>query len=126
MKKLLYITFGLFICALSVNNANAAALTQTGGAGSEVTVVVNTANVPGAKSIIFNPSSNVNMSGASDSTSWALAGYHTQANQKANGQQYGMAANSNAMWFADISTTAAGTITGTTSAAFTSGTWFSM
>ena len=131
MKKLLYITFGLFICALSANSANAAALQQAGSGGAVTVVVTSGAaggTVPGAKNIDFNPSSNVNMSGASDSTSWAVAGYHTQADRKANGQQYGMAANSNAMWFRDIST-AGFTVVNTTNsgAAFTAAlNWVSM
>lgn len=122
MKKIIYIALGLFVCALSANNADAAALTQTGGAGS--TVNVDAAGVNGAQDINFNPSSNVLMTGVSEANIWKVVSHHTQANTKANGQQYGMHSDSNAMWFQDISgTTGAASISDTTDFASP---WFSM
>lgn len=105
MKKILLIAAGILISTAPVHNAFAAALTQAGGAGTAVTVVGT--GVAGAQSIVFNPSTNVSMSGNSVATNFAIAGYHTQALRKASGQAYGMGSDSNKMYFQDISNSTA-------------------
>lgn len=124
MKKILFVAAGLFLCALTIQNiANAASLSQPNVGGP---VTVSATNVSGAKSIVFTPSSNVVMTGVSEKTSWALGAYHTQAMNKKNGQGYGMAADSNKVWFQDISSATTLSITTTTAAAAFGSPWNSM
>lgn len=121
MKKTLCIV-GLLFCIITITSTVQASMTQTNGV-----VTITTAGVQGAQSIVFNPSSQVVMSGNTVSTSFVIASHHTQANLKKAGQQYGMAADSNSVWFKDISTATADVIsTATNKNAFTAGTWFTM
>ena len=125
MKKTFSIAAGLLLCAFTIaGTVHAAAFSQA----ADGKVTVSATGVQGAKDIEFNPSSQVKMSGASVSTSFAIAAYHTQANQKKAGQQYGMAAESNALWFKDISATAVTTLSAQTTnkaSAFGTG-WYTM
>jgi hypothetical protein len=105
MKKI-FCLVGLSLCLFATNSAFAGSgdVSQTGGAGTAVTIEVTAAGVPGASNIVFTPSSNVLMQGQSVATSWALDAVHSQALGKDNGQAYGMAADSNKMYFLDAKT----------------------
>ena len=126
MKKIFCIIAGLLFCAFSTNSSYAASgdVTQTGGAGGEMTI--DTTNNAASADLKFNPSTNVVMMGQSSATSFAVAGFHNQANQKAKGQVYGMATDSNKMFFNDISSTAAPTDISTTTAAAAFSGWYTM
>lgn len=102
MKVNFYITLGILFCALTVNNSFAADgdIENAGDPGTPVTI---THSVAGAQPIVFNPSTNVNILGQSDSTSFAVSGWHEQADQKDSGQAYLMTADENKMFFMDIS-----------------------
>lgn len=123
MKKTFSIVAGLLVCAFTIaGTVQAADLTQA----ADGAVTVDAGSVEGAKDIVFNPSSQVKMSGASETGNFAIAAYHTQAQNKKAGQQYGMASDSNALWFKDISETTADTVD-TTKAADAFGTdWYTM
>jgi hypothetical protein len=126
MKKLLLIAAGILLCASPAHNVFAADLDQD-DAGETVTVDAST--VPGAQDIEFNPSTNVVMTGASEATSFAIGAYHEQALNKTAGQSYGMAADTNSIFFQDLSPagTGDGTVTGTNASEFTTANgWFQM
>ena len=118
MKKARYITAGLLFCALSATSTVYAAGTAVTNANPGEALTITGTGVPGAKNVVFTPSTNVNMSADSMATSFAVNGWHDQADQKKNGQAYGMAADSNKMFFLDISTTAGVAVTATNSTAF--------
>ncbi len=105
MKKILLIATGILIFTPFIQNAFSAALSQSGGGGTAVTV--DAGNVAGAQDVTFNPSTNVVMSGVANSTQYAIGAYHTQALEKASGQAYGMASDANKIYFMDISQTGA-------------------
>ena len=109
---------GFLLCPFSANNTYASDVAQTTPGG--VVTVAATA-VAGAQPITFNPSTNVNMDGATSATAFAIDGWHEQAELKTAGQGYGMASDTNKMFFIDISQAiSATTITGTNSGAFSS------
>ena len=124
MKKILYITAGLLFCALSSTSSVYAAV-KNGTPGGVLNIPVTPAGVPGAQPIAFTPSTNVNMGADVVSTSFAINAWHDQADQKKNGQAYGMAADSNKMFFLDISGTAATAVSGTNAGAAFAG-WNTM
>lgn len=112
MKKTLYIAMALMFCAISASSSFAAD-EETGGDGGAATgitqdgsggtVTIPAGSVDGAQPIEFNPSTNVNIVGTSTATDFGIAGWHTQALKKAAGQAYAMIADSNKMYFMDIS-----------------------
>jgi hypothetical protein len=123
MKKALFIPAVLICCFYTISNAIAGTFTSEKGA--QITIAADA--VPGAQPIIFNPSTNVNVDGQSDSTSFAVTAWHEQAEGKSSGQAYGMAADSNKMFFIDISD--ANNIpsgVGTNSGDFSGGDWHTM
>jgi hypothetical protein len=80
--------------------------------GGEVTIAVNTTKIPGGTSVAFQPSAQVNVSGVSVMTSFAVMTGHEAVKGKEAGQNYGMSADSsNVFWIAapatytDITTT---------------------
>ena len=99
MKIYFCVALGILLCAFSVNNTFAANI-DNANPGETVTITV---TVPGAQDVEFNPSTNVNILGESDATSFAVSGWHEQAVQKDSGQAYLMSADENKMFFMDIS-----------------------
>lgn len=103
MKKTLLIAATILSCAPFVHNAFAA---EGGGVFTQSTAgekVVIGVTVDGAQDIEFNPSTNVSLVGVSNDTSFGIAAYHEQAVKKSSGQAYAMMADSNKMYFMDIS-----------------------
>lgn len=102
MKKTFLFVAGMLLCTPLAYTANAVNLVQA-NPGDDVTIAI---NVPGAPAnMTFSPSTNVNMFGSSDETSFGIGAYHEQALNKNAGQAYAMIADSNKMYFQDISTT---------------------
>lgn len=74
-------------------------------AGGPVTMTVNTAVIPGGTDVAFMPSSQVNVAGASVTTSFAAITGHQAVAGKEAGQNYGMAADSaSVFWTAAAAT----------------------
>lgn len=123
MKKLAYSLLGLTLCFGMTQMAFAADLAQT-AAGDQVTITVTTGNPPFDA---FTPSTNVIMDGATSAAGFAAAAYHSQVFQKKSGKEFGMASDSSAMWYNDISAAnaTATTVASTDSAVF-SGNWEKM
>lgn len=106
----------LLFCA---SMASAANMSQTDAGGA---VTVDASNVTGANDVIFQPSSQVNISGASEETSFAAISGHQAVAGKEAGQNYGMAADSsNVFWLAAASTFP--TLTDTNSGYFSTNSW---
>lgn len=117
MKKLLtVIAAGLLFCSFSSNTSLATVNIENTEPGGVVSFSPGVAGAPDP--IEFTPSTNVNIGGQSDATSFAINSWHEQASSKTAGQAYGMTSDSNKMFFMDISTTAGSAVTGTTAAAF--------
>lgn len=103
MKRNLYIAAGLLAGLFLVQNAYSAAFSNS---PTVPLVSISSANVTGAPAALtFNPSTNVMMAGNSESTSFLINAYHTQALAKAAGQAYAMVADSNKMYFMAIEAT---------------------
>ncbi|MDH3391663.1 MAG: hypothetical protein OEL85_07695 [Desulfobulbaceae bacterium] len=101
MKKRYILFLGLIACVLFAFNANAATIDQT-TAGDEVSIQVNTTLIPGAPDpFTFTPSPQVNVSGASVQTCFAVHTMHQLAAGKENGRMFGMAADSATVFWAD-------------------------
>ena len=70
-------------------------------------ITVDTTNMQNAgdiaDNITFQPSTNVRMTGLSSSTSFAQAGFHEQVEDKEGGRQFGMGADSNVIYWLNIS-----------------------
>ena len=117
MKKSLCLTLGACLISIVALYSNANATTFNNGTGGQVSFTITT---PGAPTpFTFNPSSNVAMAGVSVATAFQENAYHTAVLNKASGQSFGMASNSNKIWFNDISSTSSYTApTGSTSATF--------
>lgn len=82
------------------SSAFATSFSQT-AAGDAVTMTVDTGLIPGATNVSFQPSAQVNMAGASETTSFALVSGHEAVRGKEAGQNYGMASDSsNVFWIA--------------------------
>lgn len=117
MKKTLLILSSMALSLFLIQSISAEVLLNQGGAvttaanaaankGKDVTI--DTSNVGGAPALLtFAPSTGVVMSGATDSTSFAIAAHNNNVNQKKAGQQYGMAGDTNKMYFRNIETVAA-------------------
>lgn len=105
MKKTLLLVTGMLLCAPLAYTANAVDLAQT-NPGDQVTITLTAGKVPGAPAkMTFDPSTNVKMFGSSDAQSFGIGAYHEQALNKKAGQAYAMIADSNKMYFQDISET---------------------
>lgn len=125
MKKNFYIAAALLAGFLWTTNAQAGDLSQTGGAGTDITFAVTATGIPGAKALTFSPSNNVLMNGETDPTGFQVNAYHTAALGKAAGQGYGMTADSNSIWFVaieDVTDDGDFSVTGTNSLALTGAT----
>ena len=86
--------------------------------GSTVTITVDTTVIPGGTDLVFQPSAQVNISGGSESGSFATMAGHEGTQGKDSGQNYGMASDSsNVFWVVAPATYTA--ITAVDSAAFT-------
>lgn len=111
MKKASSILFGMAITLFITQSAFAdGVISQTGAdATAKAGQPVNVTGTTGPTIDPFSVSTNVVMEGATSATSFALTGYHLQVDQKKSGKMFAMASDSSAMWFADISSTAAST-----------------
>ena len=91
----------------------------------DCTNMINAGDV--AANLEFQPSTNVILSGASSSTSFAAATYHEQVEDKDGGRQYGMAADTNVIFWLNISEDGNGQavvdVAATTSAVFPLADW---
>lgn len=80
------------------SSASAKVFTQT-APGDAVKMTVDKVKIPGAADVNFQPSSKVQMAGASQVTSFALISGHEAVRGKEAGQNYGMASDSsNVFW----------------------------
>jgi hypothetical protein len=98
MKKIFYVLAGLTFCVAITHNAHALDITQA-AAGEAVKLTV--LNSPTFDS--FNPSTSVIMDGVSQPSQFAVGSYHQQVFQKKSGKAFGMASDSSAVWWLDIS-----------------------
>ncbi len=108
---------GLFFIASSVSAAttnwdNSSADGPTGA----VTIAVDNTTIPGAEPVVFEPSTQVNISGGSETTSFSAMAGHEAVKGKDAGQNYGMAADSSAVFWIK-SPAAYSAVTGTNSTA---------
>lgn len=87
----------LTTCLLTLS-AQAAAITQAGGAGA----VVTTGASGSGGALRFNPSPSVLMAGSSTETTFAIAAGHNQAVGKADGKAFGLAADSNKTYWLEL------------------------
>ena len=118
MKKTLSFLVAASVFGLLAMHTNAMASVSVANTNPGDPVTVTPTNVSGAANLVFNPSTNVIIDGDSDETSFAIWGYHSQVLGKSSGQAYGMAADTNKLFFLDISgLSAAPTVTGTNAAA---------
>ncbi len=120
MKKIYCLLAGLTLCLFIAQNAQSLELIQA-DAGDPVTITV-------TNSFPFNPfdvSTSVDMAGVTDETAFAVGAFHTMVDQKKSGKQFGMASDSSAMWFIDISETAAEAVAASNSGGFGTG-WSKM
>ena len=103
MNKIsLYLASVLFFSLVALStNASAVTAVANGTAGADVTV--DCSGTGGAANIVFSPSTNVFIDGQSDTTSFAIFGWHSSVVLKASGQGYGMAGDDNKLAFTDIS-----------------------
>ncbi len=122
MKKYIYALACIAIIGFVTHNATASDVAQT-NPGDQVTV--SASSITGAPDLTFNPSTNVVINGTTADTAFQITGYHDSADQKKNGQAYGMASDVNKLYWLDISTTAYSEPSGTNSGAFGS-TWHEM
>lgn len=117
MKKIISLTCGVALCSCLISTAFATDYTVTASTGQ---VSVDSANTDATADVIFNPSAQVVMSGASEASAFAHGAYHASVVNKAAGKQFAMASDSSAVFFLDISPdgeAAAESIAGSTNAA---------
>lgn len=101
MKKITALIASAFlITSLAASVANSEEVV-TNGTGGALTIPTATG---GASDIVFNPSTNVIMSVATDSTAFAATAYHLQVLGKSSGKQFGMASDENTVFFLNIET----------------------
>lgn len=102
MKKLFLFSIAtLAIAGFCANNAFSESTFDNGDTGGLVSIAsTNVATAAGP--LTFTPSTKVRIVGASDSTSFAMASYHTGVIGKKSAQAYGMAADSNKQFVLDI------------------------
>lgn len=100
MKKIFLTIAAVSLCsAFIATNSMAVGLTQA-NAGDAVTITV-TGTAPAFTA--FNPSTNVIMKGTTIATEFAVSAYHLQVLAKSSGKAFGMASDSSAMYYLDIS-----------------------
>ncbi len=122
MKKATYLLIGLIMSIYMAHNAYAA-ITQD-APGDAVQISTDTGEPTFDN---FNPSSNVDMSGAidTDGTEFAIGAFHSMVDEKKSGKQFGMASDASSIFWLDISSTPAEGVDTTNSGAFGS-TWTKM
>ena len=128
MKKSSCLTLGACLIGIVTlcSNANAASGDVSQNASTNV-VTIDTTNNTAAPDLTFNPSTNVAVAGESSATAFQINAYHTAVLNKTSGQSFGMASNSNKVWFDDISGDASyNTPTGTSTANFVTKGWSSI
>lgn len=107
---------------LIVSSAFAATINFSGSTGASITITP-TALVPGAQPLVFNPSSQVNISGGTERTGFAVYTGHEAVKGKDAGQNYGMASDSNDVFWIKAPATYAALSGKTNSTAFTGTGW---
>lgn len=100
MKKIISLTCGVALCSCFVLTAFATDYTIDAATGA---VTVDTANTDATVDVIFNPSAQVVMSGASEQSAFAHGAYHAAVVNKASGKEFAMASDSSAIYYLDIS-----------------------
>lgn len=105
-KKLIYIaaiSLGLFVSS----NAIAADFTVTAADDGAVTMASNAAN--DGPAFRFIPSTNIVMDGGTTAAgeSFVVSAYHTSVLAKSSGKGFGMASDTNAMYWIDLSASGA-------------------
>lgn len=100
MKKL---AFGLALGLSVMTFSSAQAGNLDIAAGGELDLAITTAAISGAVSnFVFKPSPSVRMIGSADDTGFAEAAVHLSAEGKSDGKAYGMASDSNQVWWMDV------------------------
>ena len=94
---------GLVMFTATSSSAGLAYATATPGAVMTITPTV--ALVPGAAPLVFKPSPKVSMDGMSALTGFAHNGVHNAALAVSGGQKYGMASDTNKVYFAVVEAT---------------------
>ena len=117
MKKVLCITVGAFLGSLTLfNYVTATDFASTDGAKIEMDT---SGQVAGSTTFSFTPSSQVNIDGESNPTTWGAVSWHSQALDKTNGQGYGMIHNSARVFFRSLEGVTSLTLPGTQISDFT-------
>lgn len=97
MKKITLFITAAALCYIAVQ-AQAVDIVQ-GNAGEQVTITVNTGLINGAQDVAFDPSAQVLMHGASETTAFSAISGHEAVQGKDAGQNYGMASDSSKVWW---------------------------
>lgn len=124
MKKFSLLIFALIALGFCATNSFAASYsTSTAGASMTVTAT----SVSQADNLVFNPSPKVFMTGISSNTGFAHDAVHESALGQEGGQQYGMAADSNKVYYLKASNlSVVTTVTSTDSSFFSNNGWATM
>jgi hypothetical protein len=100
MKKL---AFGLALGLSLMTFSSAQAGNLDIAAGGELDLAIETDAITGdVSNFKFKPSPSVRMIGESDDTGFAEAAVHLSAEGKPDGKAYGMASDSNQVWWMDV------------------------
>ncbi|MCL7488664.1 MAG: hypothetical protein M8357_10885 [Desulfobulbaceae bacterium] len=99
MKRIMIYMVAMTISMLMVASANAVSVGVT-AAGAQVTIEA--AGIDGADPLVFNPSPQVQMSVISRASGFSLNGVHASALETAGGQAYGMADDTNKVFWISV------------------------
>lgn len=122
MVKKITTLMTILALGLIASSASAAPIYYSGLKGATITITP-TALVPGATPLIFNPSAEVNISGGTVTTSFSVMAGHEAVKGKDAGQNYAMAADSNAVFWQKAPATYVAITANTNSAPFQAATW---
>lgn len=111
MKRISVFLLALMVMGFMTSYAFAGSYSTTGGD----TMTIDASGIPGADNLTFNPSPRVNMTGRSSAMGFAHNGVHQQALETEGGKAYGMASDTNRVFFVSVAADGSALVAVTTS-----------
>lgn len=102
MRKIFTLAMAMTMCMCMLASANAQVSAGPTSAGDPITITPTAANIPGAQPLVFKPSPQVVMSYYSNFNGFSLNAVHNAAIETPGGQAYGMASDTNKVYWVSV------------------------